>query len=136
MEVRNKDLKNRRDAEQNAIRIIKECGKNNKGFILYTSGKEDIISTKASELPGIVGSLFVNLMNINNENSTSGLSKKQIMQLLDYAEEYLDNNKKSKNSVKDLTKNFESMTEDFKSVNECLEKIIDCLDTLNKIDNK
>lgn len=121
MEVRNKDLKTRENAEQNAIRVIKECTKNNKSFVLYTSDNEDVISAKASDLPGIVGSLFVNLMEQNLEDSRDGLSKKEIISILNIADDFL---KKEKNKSDDISS--------IDGLIEILENLRKAIDKLNK----
>ena len=128
--MREKELSNddnRKEVKDNAIRIINECIENDESFILYSSKNDDLISVCQKDLPIIIGSLFTNLMSVNDDDNNMGMSKKDLLKLLDISENVKN---KEKNKKDEENKN----KDDISSINDYLIKVLD--DLKKKIDKE
>lgn len=121
-----KDFKNREETGEKAIKIIKECVKNHISFVLYTSGEADIISSSRKNLIPIVGSLLMNLIQLNNKNKDYGLSKSELVAILNKAEDFA-------NDDEDSTQEQEGKEEIDEALKEFKDTLKNVIDKINKM---
>lgn len=123
MSIKNKNLNDKQESAEQAIKLINECVKKDEGFIVYTGSKSnyDIVSVNQEQYYIIIGTILMNAIQLNNRNSDEGFSKKELQYLLDKAEEFANKD--------DEDKTFEDM----KNINDCLTKMLDGLK--KKIEN-
>ena len=115
-----KTLKDRYDTKKHAFRIIDDCIKNGKGFMVFTTGNEDVISATPKELYVMIGALLTNSIKLYNDNPSSGYSKEELQRILDKANELANEKDEDENNEDNM-----------KSVNDYLIKVLE--DLKNKI---
>lgn len=123
MSIKCKNLNDRQESAEQAIKLINECVKKDEGFIVYTGSKSncDIVSANQKQYYVIIGTILMDAIQLNNRNSDEGFSKKELAYLLDQAEEFANEDEEDKT------------IEDIKNINDCLTKVLD--DLKKKIEN-
>lgn len=123
MSIKCKNLNNRQESAEQAIKLINKCVKKDEGFIVYTGSKSncDIVSANQEQYYIIIGTILMDAIQLNNRNSDEGFSKKELAYLLDQAEEFANEDEEDKT------------IEDIKNINDCLTKVLD--DLKKKIEN-
>lgn len=123
MSIKGRNLNDRQESAEQAIKLINECIKKDEGFIVYTGFKSnhDVISVNQEQYYVIIGTILMNAIQLNNRNSDEGFSKKELMHLLDKAEEFANEDEEDKT------------VEDIKDINDTLTKVLD--DLKKKIEN-